>query len=343
MDLAIELLALIAEDDATRNRLAHDGELFRHGHHPEMAAVQRANVRRLAALVAAYGWPGHGKVGKDAAAAAWRILQHAIGEPALMRALAPHLYAAAARGDADPAHAAMLEDRIAVCEGRPQRYGTQSDWDEALTAMVPSIGVLEPEHVDARRAKVGLPPLVWRRPVPEDQLAHAPQNWHARQAEIEAWARAVGWRNGSTNSADIDLAACLELDDEQFGALEQFLGRCLFAAGAWRSPRQSDGITTLRVVERTPHRVQLCGAIYADVATQKLSTFWLDLTITTVPSVNWMIHLDPIEERDADHSELKARQALWLLGTASDTAWRVSARGTATVTAGRLHVDAGEA
>jgi len=192
--LAAELCALIANDDETRARLAADGALFARGYHPEMAAVHRANVARLADIVAVHGWPGRSQVGDEAASAAWRILQHAIDEPAVMRRLASVVAAAAARGDADPAHVAMLEDRIRVLEGRPQRYGTQYDWDETLTAMVPMIGVEDPDDLDARRAAAGLPPMEWRRPVPTDQIDHAPASWTERQRELDAWARARGWR-----------------------------------------------------------------------------------------------------------------------------------------------------
>jgi hypothetical protein len=187
--LADELLAMIADDDATRARLAADGSLFA-GYHPEMEAVHRRNAARLDAIVAAHGWPGVSLVGAEAASAAWRILQHAIGEPAFMRRMLPIVRAS----DADRAEVAMLEDRIAVCEGRAQTYGTQVDWDETLTAMVPMVGVDDPDHVDARRAAVGLPPIVWRQLVPDDERAHAPASYEARQAEQVAWARARGWR-----------------------------------------------------------------------------------------------------------------------------------------------------
>ena len=43
----------------------------------------------------------------------------------------------------------MLDDRIRVFEGRLQRYGTQYDWNDAGTAMVPMVGVEDPETVDA--------------------------------------------------------------------------------------------------------------------------------------------------------------------------------------------------
>jgi hypothetical protein len=114
--------------------------------------VHRANAARLREIVAAHGWPGPARVGAEAASAAWRIVQHAIGEPAFLRAMLPVL----AGAGADPAEVAKLEDRIRVHEGRPQRYGTQYDWDDTLTAMVPSNGVEDPATIDARRAAVGL-------------------------------------------------------------------------------------------------------------------------------------------------------------------------------------------
>jgi hypothetical protein len=191
MSLRDELLALEAEDDATRGRLAADGSLFG-GYHPEMEAVHRRNAARLRDIVAEVGWPGRTLVGEDGASAAWRILQHAISEPELMRAMLPLVEAAAAAGEAAPAEVAMLVDRIRVFEGRPQRYGTQLDWDETGTAMVPMIGVEDPDSVDARRASVGLPPIHWRQKPPPDEPP--PADLAARAADFEAWLRRTGWR-----------------------------------------------------------------------------------------------------------------------------------------------------
>lgn len=190
-ELRAELMRWIAEDDETRERLARDGSLYR-GYHPDMEVVHRRNAVRLRAVLARVGWPGRALVGDDGASAAWRIVQHAIGEPALLRGCLPLLQAAAAAGEADPAEVAMLEDRIRVSEGRPQRYGTQFDWSADGTAMVPMVGVEAPESLARRRAAVGLPPMVWRRPPPPG--AAPPADHAARQAEMDAWARRVGWR-----------------------------------------------------------------------------------------------------------------------------------------------------
>jgi hypothetical protein len=190
-DLRAGLIKWIAEDDETSERLARDGSLFV-GYHPEMEAVHRRNAARLREVLARVGWPGRALVGQDGASAAWRIVQHAIGEPALLRGCLPLLQAAAAEGEADPAEVAMLEDRIRVFEGRPQRYGTQRDWSDDGTAMVPMVGVEAPESLAERRAAVGLPPMVWRNPPPPG--SQPPADRAARQAEMEAWARCVGWR-----------------------------------------------------------------------------------------------------------------------------------------------------
>jgi hypothetical protein len=62
-------------------------------------------------------------------AAAWQIVQHAIGDPEFQRRSLELVRGAARRGDADPLQVAMLDDRILFFEGRLQLYGTQFDWD----------------------------------------------------------------------------------------------------------------------------------------------------------------------------------------------------------------------
>jgi KDO2-lipid IV(A) lauroyltransferase len=193
--LRLELLALAADDAHVRNRLADDGQLF-DGYAPEMEAVHRRNAARLRALVDVHGWPGLSLAGADGADAAFLVLQHAIGEPEQQRRSLPLLTEAAALGEVPPLQPAMLLDRIRFFEGRPQRYGTQLDWD-AEGSLTP--GILEaPEEVDARRAAVGLPPLA---AFLKERLKEAlqagerpPTDMARRRTESEAWARRVGWR-----------------------------------------------------------------------------------------------------------------------------------------------------
>jgi hypothetical protein len=128
------------------------------GHTPAgfaaQASLDQANEARLAEIVARYGWPGRRFAGAEVAQNAFRVVQHA--PLAYQQRYLPMLRAAVARGDASPLELAMLEDRVRVGEGRPQRYGSQ------IRQVVP---VAEPypiedrAHVDERRAAVGLMPL----------------------------------------------------------------------------------------------------------------------------------------------------------------------------------------
>jgi hypothetical protein len=182
-------------DLQVRSELAADGSLFE-GYHPRMRAVHDANAARLSAIFESRGWPGERQVGKQAAEAAWLLVQHAIAQPTFQRHALALIQAAVARGDAPPLQAAMLGDRIRTLEGRHQLYGTQFDWD--ASGQLSPLPIEDPAGVDARRQEIGLGPLA---DAVQDQRAAAkregerpPENWSARQAELETWCREVGWR-----------------------------------------------------------------------------------------------------------------------------------------------------
>jgi hypothetical protein len=185
------LLDMAQEDHRVRAELAATGELFE-GYAPRMEEVHRRNARELEVILDAFGWPGKSLVGEDGASAAWLILQHAIGEPALQRRCLPVLQEAAARGEVEPAHAAYLEDRICFFERRPQRYGTQLDWDEE-GRMIPWL-LEDPEQVNAYRRAVGLAPMEETLQQARAELTEArPPDLKKYREEMEAWARSVGW------------------------------------------------------------------------------------------------------------------------------------------------------
>jgi hypothetical protein len=92
--------------------------------------------------------------------------------------------------------AAYLADRIAVLEGRPQRFGSQFDWDED-GALSPA-PILEPDTVDVRRAQLGLPPLAQTiaamRAQADAEGQRPPADLPARKAAYAAFLKRVGWR-----------------------------------------------------------------------------------------------------------------------------------------------------
>ncbi len=199
-----ELLEMARGDLTLREDLARDGSLFQ-GYHPRMETLHQRNAVRLAALIDAHGWPGRSRVGQDGARAAWLILQHAIGNPPLMRRGLTLLRGGVSEGEVSALEVAMLEDRIRAFEGRPQRYGTQFDWDEH--GRLSPLPLEDPAGVDARRCAIGLGPLdqdLRRRRAATapgrgrgrgTRAERPPADWAARQREMETWLRQVGWRD----------------------------------------------------------------------------------------------------------------------------------------------------
>jgi hypothetical protein len=191
MDSALrdQLLRMDALDQTVRGELAADGSLFK-GYHPRMEKVHRENAARLREMILRVGWPGEKLVGKDGANAAWRIAQHAISAPEFMRACRKLLDEASRRGDVPRWHFAMIDDRIRVFEGAPQRYGTQLR--DTVNGLAP-YPLEDVKQVERWRQEVGLPPLgellsgLRETPPPtaEEIAAHD-------AAEVE-WRRKAGW------------------------------------------------------------------------------------------------------------------------------------------------------
>lgn len=152
-ELAEELTAMMAQD-AAAVRLANSADLA------EQAAWRRlttAHADRLAEIMAEHGWPSEALVGADAAKAAWLIAQHADRQLDVQRRAVELMATAVADGAASARDLAFLQDRLAVNEGREQRYGTQIG---AVADGRPVPWPCEdPARLDERRAEVGIEPF----------------------------------------------------------------------------------------------------------------------------------------------------------------------------------------
>lgn len=184
------------QDVELRGQLAADHSLF-NGYHPKMKALHDRNAERLSAIVHELGWPGKSKVGAEAAHAAWLILQHAISHPELQRRCFPLLAAQVNIGEMEALDVAMLEDRIRCFEGRPQRFGTQFDWDEN-DEMNP-LPMDDKLLVEERRKKIGLRSLEEEIAAKRAEVTGSgeipPTNYQKYITEKNEWLKANGWRS----------------------------------------------------------------------------------------------------------------------------------------------------
>ena len=115
------------------------------------------NTRWLKQRIAANGWFKRSTYGDAADNAAFLLVQHADQDKPFQKQVLQVLEPLLATQDTRPANYALLFDRVAVGEGRPQRYGSQGrctgpgTWTE--------LPIENPESVDQRRAGVGLEPM----------------------------------------------------------------------------------------------------------------------------------------------------------------------------------------
>ena len=188
-----ELLSLRDDDLTLREELLAAGEL-RGPYHPRMEAVHIKNAARLRELIAEHGWPAEDLVGPDGAEAAWLIAQHSIGAPQFMRTALRLIQACVKQGRVPPWQAAFLEDRIALYEGRPQRFGTQSI-DDPRDGLSRPWTIADADQVNQLRASIGLAPLPPTPPPGTDlplEIRH--QNESLQKWWLD-WLTSRGWRH----------------------------------------------------------------------------------------------------------------------------------------------------
>ena len=127
-------------------------------------AVDERNARQLREILRVHGWPKQSVVGADAAATfAFLVAFHAPVD--VVRTALPALRAAIAQGEASPVSLAEVEDRLAVAERRPQRYGTQ--WNSKPFRGHQPYAIADVNSVDERRRELGLDTIAEHRRVIE--------------------------------------------------------------------------------------------------------------------------------------------------------------------------------
>lgn len=127
-DYPAALAAMAGADQALRLRIDHldteSAEQKKLASHIRL--VDRTNTARLKDWIARCGWPARKQYGDQAAGDAWLLAQHADHDVAFQKEVLVLIERDAAEsGKGIDQLFALLFDRIAVAEKRPQRYGTQ--------------------------------------------------------------------------------------------------------------------------------------------------------------------------------------------------------------------------
>lgn len=142
------------EDQQILQELIDSGELGTVKYHPKIKKVHERNNARIKQIIDQHGWPRISLVGKEAAEAAWLVVQHAVLDTAFMESCLELLREAVKSGEAEGSHFAYLQDRVLTMSGRPQIYGTQHDVDKNGIAF--PLPMENPQDVDYLRREMGL-------------------------------------------------------------------------------------------------------------------------------------------------------------------------------------------
>lgn len=117
-----------------------------------MGAVDKALLDELLTMVPPEGWFKKSVYGERAASAAFLIIQHSDLEN--WRRFVPVLEPLVAQGEVDGQSYGLMYDRLAINEGRPQRYGTQMTCKDGRWVVD---DLEDPERVDERRKAMNFP------------------------------------------------------------------------------------------------------------------------------------------------------------------------------------------
>jgi hypothetical protein len=148
-----QILSLQQQDQEARGLIARqDGKA---APAKDLRELDRELSAKLRALIEVHGWPTVALVGLPASNAAMLLLNHT-PDHVWQKALLPQLEELADAGKIDAAMLAVVVDKELVSEGKLQRYGTQF---RSMGTSMRMYAVEDPATLDARRARLQLPPI----------------------------------------------------------------------------------------------------------------------------------------------------------------------------------------
>jgi hypothetical protein len=160
--LTMQLLGIYEDDQKYRQQL--QGTFIKYGMQSkevqeladQMNRMDTLNLVKVAAILDQYGWLGKDLVGQDGNSALFLVIQHS--KPEIRAKYLPMMRDAVKNNNALASDLACLEDRVLVEQHKKQLYGTQFSLNRK-TGKYALYPLEDPEHVEERRAKVGLSKL----------------------------------------------------------------------------------------------------------------------------------------------------------------------------------------
>lgn len=129
------------------------------------------NLIKVKSILEKYGWLGADVISQQGSQTLFLVIQHA--DPVTQEKYLPMMREAVKNKKASGGNLALLEDRVALEQGKKQIYGSQIGRDQE-TGKPYILPLEDPDNVDKRRAAVGLQRL-------SDYVSHWQIKWDVEQ------------------------------------------------------------------------------------------------------------------------------------------------------------------
>ncbi|HEY0654575.1 MAG TPA: DUF6624 domain-containing protein [Chryseosolibacter sp.] len=179
--LVKQLQGIHNQDQVYRNQLKAVHQEFGAESQQMKTLIEKARIADSLNLVAVevilekYGWLGAEEIGYDGNSTLFLVIQHSPLEA--QTKYLPMMRDAVANGKAEARSLALLEDRVALRQGKRQLYGSQISWDMKTNEYF-VLPLEDPDNVDQRRAKMGLGTLA-------EYVSHFNMKWNVEEYKKE--------------------------------------------------------------------------------------------------------------------------------------------------------------
>jgi len=152
------------------------------------------NLITVSKVINQYGWLSADEIGEEANSTLFLVIQHA--DLKTQEKYLPIMRIAAKNKKLKATSLALLEDRIAMLQGRPQIYGSQVVWN-LQTNKYTIVPMIDPDHIDTRRADIGL--TTYAAYLIEMGIVWDVEQYKKDLPAIEAWHKKVIGKNKAKN------------------------------------------------------------------------------------------------------------------------------------------------
>jgi hypothetical protein len=114
------------------------------------------NLIKVNKILNQYGWLGPQDIGMNGSQALFLVIQHA--DLKTQQKYLPMIEKAEREGKISSSNLAILQDRIAMREGKKQLYGSQ-EFTDKITGISYRYPIINPDKLDERRKSMGLQPM----------------------------------------------------------------------------------------------------------------------------------------------------------------------------------------